>query len=174
VLLWWGLGCFDTGLTAGETLVARYTYDGLGRRVKVETPEGETTTCRHFFYTTSWQVLETRTTTTSGTGPETLPPEMQFVWSLRYLDAPVLRDENTDGTTDDLCDDERLYYTTDANQNVTALLDASGTVVERYTYDAYGKPTFLKADWSLQQVQGQTDGTASAYDNAIPSATWTA
>jgi len=37
----------------------------------------------------------------------------EYVWDIRYIDAPVLRDENTD--EDDLCDDETLYYTTDAN-----------------------------------------------------------
>ncbi len=34
-------------------------------------------------------------------------------------------------------------------------------------YDPYGNVTFLKADWSLQEVSGHADGTASAYDNPI-------
>jgi hypothetical protein len=42
----------------------------------------------------------------------------QYVWDIRYIDAPVLRDENTD--EDDLCDDETLYYTTDANPGAPA------------------------------------------------------
>jgi RHS repeat-associated protein len=58
----------------------------------------------------------------------------------------VLRDRNAD--TDGLCDDERLYYTTDANQNVTALVDTSGAAVERYVYDPYGKVTIYSGDWS--------------------------
>jgi RHS repeat-associated protein len=33
--------------------------------------------------------------------------------------------------------------------------------------DPYGNVTFLKADWSLQEVSGHADGTASAYDNPI-------
>jgi RHS repeat-associated protein len=35
----------------------------------------------------------------------------------------------------------------DANWNVTALVSTSGSVVERYVYDTYGKPTFLNASW---------------------------
>ena len=34
--------------------------------------------------------------------------------------------------------DGRLYYLTDANNNVTTLLSSSGSVLERYAYNAYG------------------------------------
>ena len=44
--------------------------------------------------------------------------------------------------------DERLYTTYDANYNVTALVNTSGTVVERYIYDPYGKQTVLDPNWS--------------------------
>jgi len=30
----------------------------------------------------------------------------------------------------------------------TALMNTSGTVVERYVYDPYGKPTFYGGDWA--------------------------
>jgi RHS repeat-associated protein len=36
-------------------------------------------------------------------------------------------------------------YKQDARGNVVALLNQSGTVVEKYTYDAFGKPTILSA-----------------------------
>jgi RHS repeat-associated protein len=39
--------------------------------------------------------------------------------------------------------------------------------VERYLYDPYGKVTFLKANWSLQEVEGHADGTASAFANEL-------
>ena len=82
----------------------------------------------------------------------------QRVWSARYIDAPVLRDRDSDGdgvgadgslgkTGSGL--DERLYYLTDANMNVTALIDGTptsstlGQVRERYFYDPYGNPTVL-------------------------------
>ncbi|MFH1730794.1 MAG: RHS repeat-associated core domain-containing protein, partial [Planctomycetota bacterium] len=124
---------------------------------------------RHFFYNGGWQVLETRVTDpaaeppeTENTAPQDLDPEYQYVWSARYIDAPILRDKNTD--EDGLCDDERLYYTTDANMHVTALVledeEDVWIVVERYQYNAYGHTHVCYADW-----ESNDDGTN--YDNVI-------
>jgi RHS repeat-associated protein len=63
----------------------------------------------------------------------------QYVWGLRYIDAPILRDRETDAGAAGL--DERLYYAQDGNFNVTALVNPAGEVVERYSYDAYGRAT---------------------------------
>jgi len=107
-----------------------------------------------------------------GDQPETLQPEYQYMWSARYIDAPVLRDKNTDGDDDCLDgDDERLYYLTDANMNppspigfgvagVTCLVDDAGDAVERYIYDAYGTVTIYNSDWSSTRSE-------SSYDNSI-------
>jgi RHS repeat-associated protein len=61
----------------------------------------------------------------------------QYVWGLGYIDAPILRDRETDGGSAGL--DESLYYTQDGNFNVTALVNPAGQVVERYSYDPYGR-----------------------------------
>ncbi len=101
-------------------MIARYEYDALNRRTKecVDTDtDGDFNEFRHFYYTANWQLIETRLSESENTEPQTLQPEYQYVWSARYLDAPILRDKNTD--TDDLCNDERLYYANDANMNVT-------------------------------------------------------
>jgi hypothetical protein len=45
--------------------------------------------------------------------------------------------------------DERLYALSDANFNVTAIVDTSGVVQERYIYDPYGARAILDADWSV-------------------------
>ncbi|NBB95650.1 MAG: hypothetical protein GVY16_07900, partial [Planctomycetes bacterium] len=89
-----------------------------------------------------WQLLETRTA-------DDVDPSEQYVWDIRYVDAPVVRfqNANTDGDYAD-AEDNVLYYTSDANMNVTALVDESGTVVERYAYDPYGERTVLDADFS--------------------------
>jgi hypothetical protein len=74
----------------------------------------------------------------------------QYVWDLSYIDAPVVRfrDGNADSDYEDSVDNT-LYYTTDANHNVTALVKASdGSVAERYTFDAYGKAMVHDAAWS--------------------------
>ena len=134
---------------AGETVIARYEYDALNRRTKEfvnADTDDDFDSFRHFYYTFGWQLLETRLSDSENTDPETLQPEYQYIWSLRYIDAAVLRDKNTD--TDDLCDDERLYYLNDANMNVTCLVEDDGDVAERYVYDPYGNATAYSDDWS--------------------------
>jgi len=83
----------DDGESRGEidesdTLVATYEYDGLGRRIRKTV--GETTD--DYYYDEAWQVLEVR----RGGAPD---PLGQYVWDVRYVDAPVVRfhDGNTDG-----------------------------------------------------------------------------
>jgi hypothetical protein len=52
----------------------------------------------------------------------------QHVWDARYIDAPILRDENKDA--DGECDgfaggDERLFHMNDLNFNVTGVVDGT-------------------------------------------------
>ena len=134
------------------TVMGRYEYDGVNRRVKSHVdsqspgnPNGVDAYV-HFFYNQAWQELETRVSTSENTGPESLQPQYQYVWSQRYIDAPVLRDKNTD--TDGLCDDERIYYLGDANFNVSTLVNTGGDALERYVYSPYGVLTIYDATWS--------------------------
>jgi len=64
----------------------------------------------------------------------------QYVWSPVYVNALIERDRDADNDsvtgTNGL--EERLYAIHDANYNVTALINTSGNVVERYVYDPYG------------------------------------
>ena len=92
-------------------------------------------------------------------------PKVQWLWDVRYIDAPVLRWRDTGGDPDL---DEALVFCNDANMNVTALEGAAGgTVVERYAYDPYGKPTFLEPDWDPTQLGQEPPGTLSAYANDV-------
>ena len=148
----------------GATVIGVYEYDALNRRVKrhvdsqaPDNPNG-IDTYLHYFYNSAWQVLETRDTTTESDQPENLQPDWQYVWSPRYIDAPVLRDKNTDA--DGLCDDERLYYLGDANFNVTTLVDTGGDAVERYLYEPYGKETIYDGAWGSTR-------SASSYGNVV-------
>ena len=120
-------------------------YDGLNRRTVRKMEFMATEAYQHFYYNASWQILEMRPDS-SGNPPEDADPYYQYVWSARYIDSPVLRDRNADadGETGDLGKtgsglEERLYYLTDANFNVTTLVDTSGDAVEHYQYDPYGK-----------------------------------
>jgi RHS repeat-associated protein len=116
---------------SGNNLLATYRYDALGRRVR-ETRGGTTT---DLYYSSEWQVLEERV---GGA------PSASYVWSPVYVDALIARDRDTNG---DGTLDERLYAIQDANWDVVALVNTSGTVVERYAYDAYGVFTVMDGSW---------------------------
>jgi len=110
-------------------------------------------------------VVETRAATVQNGQPpaaENLEPKHQFVWSLRYIDSLIVRDENVDG--DASCTgsaDQRLFYLADANYNVTAVVafneqTETWHVAERYLYDPYGRVTVLNGDPAVDP-DGQAD-----------------
>lgn len=139
-----------------SVLVAKFEYDGTGRRIlkiydsqSPADPDG-VDACEHYLHTGN-QVIETRQANlVGGVAPdaESINPKYQNVWSQRYIDSLILRDENTDPATDDQCDNERIFYVADANYNVTAVVDTSGDVLERYVYTPYGEVTIYDDDWS--------------------------
>jgi len=98
----------------------RYRYDALGRRIRRDTASGRT-----LYFHDSQRCVEER----DGAGT-------------------VLR-QYVDGTSIDghielrRGDGAPFFYHQNALGNVVALSDASGVVVERYRYDAYGEPTIL-------------------------------
>ena len=128
-----------------SAVVATYAYDARDRRITKTT-----SLVRHYYYTDTWQVLEERT------GSNTTP-DRQFVWGLRSIDDLVLRDRST----------ERLYAFHDVF-HCTAIGDTTGTVKERYGYDAYGNPRVMDAsfnvlsgssyDWETRYADGRWDG----------------
>ncbi len=113
--------------TDGSTL-AVFAYDGFNRRVR-DTASGAAT---DLYYSAGWQVVEEQVE-----GDTTI----RYVWSPVYVDALILRDRDTDA--DGVLDDERLWVQQDANWNVTALVDGTGAVQERYTYDPFGAAMVL-------------------------------
>jgi RHS repeat-associated protein len=116
----------------GSTTLASYKFDGPGRRIQ-ETAGSNT---RDLFFD-NWNVLEERLNGVS-------TADVQYVWNPLATNLLVLRDRSTlhNGTLD-----ERLWIQQDANGNVTELVNSSGSAVERYVYDPYGKVTFLNASW---------------------------
>jgi RHS repeat-associated protein len=110
--------------SAGGAVIASYAYDALGRRIAEN--EG---TAKDLYYSSDWQVLEEQV------GGLT---QAQYVWSPVYVDALVERDQGG----------QRVYVQQDANWDVTAVVDTTGTVQERYAYDPYGKPSVLAPDFS--------------------------
>ena len=145
----------QAGSSSGP-VIAQFSYDGTDRRVSQTdfTPSGGPTTTYYFY--SGQQVVETRQGA-QGSDPSTLAPTNQYVWSLRYIDAPILRDSFSGG---EVVPASRIYYLGDANYNVTALVDSSGTVIERYAYQPYGPVTVYDASW-------QNPGTTSAVGNTV-------
>jgi len=117
--------------SSGTTLET-FRYDGLGRRVTV-TASGTTT---DLYYSDQGQVLEEQVG-----GAATA----RYVWSPVYVNALVLRD-NATGTPGTL--NQRLWVQQDANWNVTALVNGSGVVVERYVYSPFGVVTIYNAGYT--------------------------
>ncbi|HEV3447791.1 MAG TPA: DUF4214 domain-containing protein [Gemmataceae bacterium] len=109
---------------SGSTVLVSYSYDLLGRRV-TENPG----TLRNIYFSAAWQVLE-----------EDVGGSMQdqYIWSRVYIDAMIERDTPS----------QRLYLEHDLNWNVTAIVDASGNVQERYAYDPFGTYIVLASNWS--------------------------
>jgi RHS repeat-associated protein len=119
---------------SGGTVLASYQYDALGRRI-VESVGGTTTDP---YYSAQGQVLEERV------GGQA---RAQYVWSPVYVNALIERDRDPTGSG---TLSERLYVQQDADWNVTALVNTSGQVVERYIYDPYGQVTILDASWNTR------------------------
>lgn len=77
----------------------------------------------------------------------------QHVWGAVGVDELLLRDTDSGGSE---VPGDRLYAQWDANGDVTALVNTSGQVVERYHYDPYGSVTVTDASWD--PVAGNTSG----------------
>jgi YD repeat-containing protein len=130
----------------GSNTVAEYAYDGTGRRTLTKVYSGGTFQyARHFLYSDNWQVLEERKDSQTR-------PDRQFVWGIRSIDDLLLRDRDADGSASTgnlgLAGsglEECLYGQQDPNWNVIAIADSNGDVQERYSYSAYGIPTFRTA-----------------------------
>lgn len=151
---WGRLAEVDDG---SSNVLARYEYDGLGRKTL---SAGATTTPGTLdSYTYYWyagrQVVETRWSDSLASNPSYLAPHEQYVYAAGGT--PLFRDvyDEYGGWSDQQC------YLTDGNGNVTALADyLTGNIEERYVYDPFGNATIYSGDWSTTRTQ-------SAYGNVI-------
>jgi RHS repeat-associated protein len=127
---------------AALTGTATYGYDGLHRRISMVPASGST---RWFVNSKDWQVLEEYVGTSL---------DRRYVWGIRYIDDLVLRDWSSGGTLS-----ERHFALQDANWNVVAICNTSGTVEERYAYTAYGVCQFLSNIFVVQPDGSDYDWT---------------
>ena len=105
-------------------------YDGFNRRIvrkEYSLTSGTLNETRHFYYNQQWQVLVESVEDTSETATA------MYSYHPHYVDAVAVRIRDADAH----------FYLHDANYNVTAMADDTGTVVERYSYTPYGETTFM-------------------------------
>ncbi len=134
--------------TNGDAPLASYSYDALGRRItETYTATGAT---NHLYYDSAGQVIEERQNGTAASNVS-----QQYVWSLAYVNAMVLRDNFTG------VNPSRLYALQDANYDTVALVNTSGTVMERYDYTPYGTVTVLNPNGN--PVSGNTSAFGWRY-----------
>jgi len=117
--------------------IVEFEYDGLNRRIVKIDRQSNPDITYDYYYNQQWQVLEVRK-------DDDVDPEKQYVYHPHYVDAIAVRfyDANTDGSGI-----VNHYYIQDANFNVTAVVDDSHDVVERYAYTPYWEVAVLDADF---------------------------
>ncbi len=141
----------------GSYTIGVYEHDALRRRVKKQydsaapdSPAG-IDTYDHDFFNSSWQLLESRNTNTESDQPESLQAKYQYLWSPRYVDAVILRDENID--TDWQCDDGRMFFCQDAAFTLSVVLDEVGDRAECVTTEPHGHITYFDGQWGNAVTQ---------------------
>jgi RHS repeat-associated protein len=115
-------------------LIKAYEYDGLGRIIRDMSPE----TTKDYYYSASGQILFENRGFVSHV-------DAIYVYSPIYINAVLLKQYDTD---DNNAVDTRVYFTHDANFNVTAVISTSGVVQQRMVYEAYGNVEFQASNWS--------------------------
>ncbi len=150
---------FDNRLATADvdqdgTPECAYRYDALGRRVSKTVPDGEGSTTTVFVgtiqaVTHSPHAAQVVAEYAADAFPAS--PERKFVYA-EYIDEPVMMLATSGATT------TSYYYHQNSLYSVSAITDASGTVVERYAYSAYGRPIFLDASANLLDPQASTIG----------------
>jgi RHS repeat-associated protein len=107
-----------------STLVAGYEYDALGRRIEFIDAVGSVT--KRYLHDAD-QVIE------EYNGAATPARQRYYVWG-NYIDELLMmhNDDGGSGTDYFVCHDQ-IY-------SPQALLNSTGSIVERYDYDAYGQP----------------------------------
>ena len=134
---------------SGSNVVEQFRYDGLGRRVQVLSnfTGGSTATAETRLLPRAAgrrDPLAYRRHVCHGvyTGGM-MTGGYQYVWSPLYVNSAILRD--TLDASGSASAGERIFYLTDANNNVTAVLQHNGgktwQVAARYSYDPYGNWT---------------------------------
>ncbi|WP_186774669.1 RHS repeat protein [Allorhodopirellula solitaria] len=125
----------SANISNNGTIDVEYQFDALGRRVSRD--DGTTTV----FVQNGPQTLADYA---SGASPSS--PQYTYVWG-DYIDELVVRD-GTGG---------RRFYHRNQQYSIIALTNASGTITERYAYDAYGDLTITDASGTVRTTSADSN-----------------
>jgi RHS repeat-associated protein len=132
--LTWDAWSRITSVKNNGTVVGTYEYDGLTRRITRTVSSVKT----HSYYNQVWRPLEERKGTQTSAS-------MHYLWGARHRDDLVRRDRVTSGTTFN----ETRYVLMDYF-SPAAITDATGAVIERYSFSAFGVRRILAPDWTAR------------------------
>jgi RHS repeat-associated protein len=119
---------------ADNALVAMYSYDAAGRRIRRVVTNADALNGTTHFYLDGWQEIEER----DGAGSLV----QQYVYGGGYIDELLMLDRNLDGdATATGAGDQQLFYHQNMLYSVYALTDNTARIVDGYQYDAYGRQT---------------------------------
>jgi RHS repeat-associated protein len=124
-----------------NSLIASYQYDGLWRRTVKSTP-WET---RHYYYNDQWRSIEEHI---EGTG-SARHLEQQHLWGALHRWQYHRRDRDTTPTSGTSSLNETHYALQDA-MSITAIVNTSGAIVERYAYSAFGQRLITAPDGTVR------------------------
>ena len=118
-------------------------YDGRKyRTIRSTYTAGVLPEARHYYHTAVWQTIEERLGSSAS-------PNQQSIAGLRRIDDLLLRDRDPTGAGPL---SERLYAMADPNWNTVAIANSSGSLQERYAYNAYGIPTILASPFTTKSL----------------------
>jgi RHS repeat-associated protein len=171
----------------GTPLVAEYRYNGLGYRIgwhydadadgSVESGSPGDDPWYWFAYDEKWRVVATFRYTDAIDKAREL-----FVWHAAgldgsggssYIDSVAMRDRNIDdgwrAAPNDTVMEERVYILQNWRADVSVIVDASGNVLERVKYSAYGVPMCIAfADYNGDSLVDGNDYTDFVADYSAP------
>jgi len=110
-----------------DNTIAKYNYDSLGKRIRRQDVTADANTL--YYYGDGWQVLA------EYDGSDSF--KRKYIYG-NYIDEVILMN---DGSND-------YYYLHEHLYSPAVLVNTNGDVVERYEYDAYGRPYIYNDDYS--------------------------